>query len=162
MSDHCRISIRIVAADFDAGAELQSLYRRNEGNLGAVASFIGLVRDRLGVEDSKEVQSLHLEHYPGMTENSIEKIVRNASGRWPLEDVLVIHRVGRLEPRSQIVYVQVASSHRDAAFSAAEFIMDYLKTDAVLWKRENREGTDRWIEATESDRRRRAGWQEGP
>jgi molybdopterin synthase catalytic subunit len=166
MRDSCNISIRIETSDFNAGSELQSLYQRNDGSLGAVVTFIGLVRDRhpevhseTHPEGKPQVQSLHLEHYPGMTEKSIEKIVQEAIERWPLEDVLVVHRVGRLEPNSQIVYVQVASAHRDAAFSGAEFIMDYLKTDAVLWKREAQADVEHWVEATQTDRERRDGWQ---
>jgi molybdopterin synthase catalytic subunit len=93
-----------------------------------------------------------------MTEKSIEAIVGQARERWPLLDVLVIHRVGALAPRAQIVYVQTASSHRDAAFAAAEFIMDYLKTDAVFWKRETSSDSERWVESTREDRARRAAW----
>lgn len=154
----CRSSIRISEEDFDVGAELEALYGRSDGSLGAVASFIGLVRDRF---DSNEVQTLQLEHYPGMTEKSIERFVREAAGRWPLQDVVVVHRVGRLEPQAQIVYVQVASAHRAAAFAGAEFIMDYLKTDAVFWKRETHPEQDRWVEATDDDRRRRQSWTAG-
>ncbi len=173
MGESCNISIRIEPSDFDVAAELRSLNERNDGSLGAVVTFIGLVRDRHpdrhppeGAAEGQsqpqvqhQVQSLHLEHYPGMTEKSIEKIVREAASRWPLADVVVVHRVGKLQPSSQIVYVQVASAHRDAAFSGAEFIMDYLKTDAVLWKREAQADAEHWIEATESDRERRDGWQ---
>jgi molybdopterin synthase catalytic subunit len=96
-----------------------------------------------------------------MTERSIGDIVRQADDRWPLADVVVIHRVGELSGREQIVYVQVGAGHRDAAFAGAEFIMDYLKTDAVLWKRETRSASERWVEATADDRRRRDGWETG-
>jgi molybdopterin synthase catalytic subunit len=95
-----------------------------------------------------------------MTEKSIEAIVAQATDRWPLLDVLVVHRVGALDARAQIVYVQVASGHRDAAFAAAEFIMDYLKTEAVFWKRESGESSERWVESTAEDRQRRAAWTE--
>jgi molybdopterin synthase catalytic subunit len=156
MSGECRIQVRIETTDFQVGAELDALYGRSDGALGAVATFVGLVRDRF---EDEAVSALHLEHYPGMTEDSIEKIVRTADERWPLLDVLVIHRVGELAARDQIVYVQVASGHRDAAFAGAEFIMDYLKTDAVLWKRESQTGSERWIEATEGDRVRREAWE---
>lgn len=145
--------------DFDAGAELDALYRRAGGSLGAVATFIGLVRDRF--EDAT-VTALHLEHYPGMTERSIQEIVAGAAGRWPLLDVVVVHRVGELLPRAQIVYVQVASSHRDAAFAAAEYVMDYLKTDAVFWKREAQQSAGRWVESTAEDRARRRKWDDPP
>ncbi len=147
--------IRVSEADFDAGAELKALYARAGGRLGAVATFIGLVRDQF---EGERVSTLHLEHYPGMTERSIEAIVDQAGERWPLLDVLVVHRVGALDACAQIVYVQVGSGHRDAAFAAAEFIMDYLKTEAVFWKRETGEGAERWVESTEADRQRRAAW----
>ena len=154
----CGIDVRVEAEDFDPGAELSALYRRAGGDLGAVATFVGLVRDR--VEDTA-VTALHLEHYPGMTEKSIADIVARAAERWPLLDVLVIHRVGRLAARDQIVYVQVGSSHRDAAFAAAEFVMDYLKTDAVFWKREVRTDAEHWVESTATDRARRRAWDAG-
>ncbi len=154
-SPACVVQVRITEADFDAGEELQSLYARAPGDLGAVATFVGLVRDLAGDEP---VSTLHLEHYPGMTERSIEAIVERAGERWPLLDVLVVHRVGPLAPRAQIVYVQTASSHRDAAFAAAEFIMDYLKTDAVFWKRESGPSGERWVESTAADRQRRGAW----
>lgn len=151
------MEVRISPADFDVGAELAALYGRGDGAIGAVASFVGLVRDRFQEE---AVDTLHLEHYPGMTEKSIDRIVEEARARWPLNDVLVIHRVGTLPPRAQIVYVQVASGHRDAAFAGAEFIMDYLKTDAVFWKRERHGETGRWVESTAVDQSRRAAWDE--
>ncbi len=151
----CRKEIRISEADFDPGAELSALYRRAGGSLGAVATFIGLVRDQF---EGERVRTLHLEHYPGMTEKSIDAIIEQAVERWPLLDVLVVHRVGALDARAQIVYVQVGSAHRDAAFAAAEFIMDYLKTEAVFWKRESGEGAERWVESTAEDRQRRAAW----
>ena len=157
MSD-CNRQVRIQEADFDAGAELAALYHRCRGDLGAVATFIGLVRDRF---QDAPVEALHLEHYPGMTEKSIHGIVDQAAGRWPLLDVLVIHRVGELAGREQVVYVQVASSHREAAFSTVRFIMDYLKTDAVFWKREVQPGRIRWVESTAADRASRAAWEDG-
>ena len=161
MNQGCHVEVRIEAADFAVGDEMHALYERTDGSLGAVACFTGLVRDRFG---NDSVTALHLEHYPGMTERSIEKIIAQARHRWPLLDVLVIHRIGEIAAREQIVYVQVGSGHRDAAFAAAEFIMDYLKTDAVLWKREAHAvaagGTvkSRWVEATVADRTRRAEW----
>ena len=149
------MEVRVSEADFDVGAELEALYARAGGTIGAVASFVGLVRDR---HDGEAVETLHLEHYPGMTERSIEQIILEAAERWPLVDVLVVHRVGPLAASAQIVYVQVASSHRDAAFAGAEFVMDYLKTDAVFWKRERKAHSDRWVESTDADRARRKAW----
>ncbi len=155
----CQTEIRVSEADFDAGAELKKLYARAGGGLGAVATFIGLVRDRY---QDEQISTLHLEHYPGMTEKSIEAIVAKAIERWPLLDVLVVHRVGALDACAQIVYVQVGSGHRDAAFAAAEFIMDYLKTDAVFWKREAGSKAERWVESTDADRQRQAAWTADP
>lgn len=157
MTDSCTVQIRVSEKDFDPGAELTALYERAPGSMGAVATFIGLVRDRL---EDQSISTLHLEHYPGMTEKSMARITDQARERWPLLDVLVVHRVGALEAHAQIVYVQVASSHREAAFAAAEFIMDYLKTDAVFWKRESSDANERWVESTDRDRQRRASWQE--
>ncbi len=123
---------------------------------GAVAAFVGLVRDIGGEGES----ALELEHYPGMTEKSIERIVARAEARWELADVLVIHRVGRLRPADQIVLVLCASRHRAEAFAACEFIMDFLKTEAIFWKKESgREGT-RWVESTQQDHSRVAGWKQ--
>ena len=130
------IQIRIETADFDVGTEVSALYQRTTGGIGAVATFIGLVRDRSATDtDQHSVTGLYLEHYPGMTEASIARIIEQACERWPLSDVLVVHRVGLLAPAAQIVYVQTASAHRAAAFASAQFLMDYLKTDAVFWKR---------------------------
>ena len=150
------VEIRVSAEDFDVGAEWDAQRRRVGGKAGAVATFVGLVRDR---HLNDPVQVLELEHYPGMTESSIEVIIQQAGNRWPLLDVVVIHRVGRLLAGDQIVLVQVASSHRPAAFAACEFLMDYLKTDAVLWKRESRHSGVHWIEATDDDARRRRDWE---
>ncbi len=154
-----KLEVRVQEADFDIAAEYSALRNRAGGGLGAVATFIGLVRDR---HDGDLVSTLYLEHYPGMTERSIEAIATKAAARWPLQDVLVIHRVGALGGAEQIVYVQVASGHRDAAFAGAAFIMDYLKTDAVFWKREDRNSGSRWIESTREDLRRRRNWDADP
>jgi len=148
--------VSIQFEDFDVAAEYQALTVRCAGGVGAIVSFVGLVRDR---HDSAEVETLYLEHYPGMTERSVEKIVTDAGERWPLDDVVVVHRVGALAAAEQIVFVQVASRHRDGAFAAAEFIMDYLKTDAVFWKREDRSSDTRWVESTGTDRQRRSNWE---
>jgi molybdopterin synthase catalytic subunit len=159
------LDVRVQEGDFDVGAEYAALRRRLPVHTGAVASFVGLVRDlapeQQAGEGAAQVQGLHLEHYPGMTERSIAAIARNAEQRWPLLDLVVIHRVGNLPPVAQIVYVQVASSHRAAAFSACEFVMDYLKTDAVFWKREDTNRGSHWVEATSADRSRVSGWSDG-
>jgi molybdopterin synthase catalytic subunit len=141
------MTVRIQTADFDVSAEIAALRRSNPG-IGAVASFIGVVRD---VNDGSAVGEMALEHYPGMTEKSIEEIVVQASGRWQVLDALVIHRVGKLKPTDQIVLVVVASAHRGDAFAACEFIMDYLKTKAPFWKKEQTGEGARWVEARTTD-----------
>lgn len=138
--------------DFDAGQEVAALAALN-GGVGAVASFIGYVR---GISDG--VAAMTLEHYPGMTEKSIVEIVEQACQRWSLEGVRVIHRVGRLLPGAQIVLVAVASRHRGEAFAACEFIMDWLKTRAPFWKREETAEGSRWVDARESDDQAAARW----
>jgi molybdopterin synthase catalytic subunit len=147
--------IRIQSDDFDLGVELAHLRERSGGRLGGVASFVGVVRDSRG---SDQVHGLFLEHYPGMTENSISAIIDQAESRWPLLDVVVVHRVGQLGPSEQIVLVVVGAGHRAAAFAACEFIMDYLKTEAVFWKREARGAGEHWIESTAEDDARRRQW----
>jgi molybdopterin synthase catalytic subunit len=149
------VTVRVQEADFAVADEYTAARNRLGGAAGAIASFIGLVRDRF---DDGRVEVLELEHYPGMTERSIAAIVDQANGRWPLLDVVVIHRVGALPPQEQIVFVQVASAHRGAAFAACEFIMDYLKTDAVFWKRESGSAGTRWIDSTGEDRERVRTW----
>ena len=148
--------IRIETDDFDLAREWQACRRRLAGRAGAVVAFAGIVRDHVGDD---EVHGLYLEHYPGMTEASIERILATAATRWRLIDAVVIHRIGELAPRDQIVLVLVAAAHRGDAFAACEFIMDYLKTDAVFWKKEHRPIGDAWISATAGDRERRNGWQ---
>lgn len=150
------VDIRVSESDFDVAAEYAAQRHRVIGQAGAVVTFVGLVRDR---HDGDAVAVLELEHYPGMTEKSIGAIVAQAAARWPLLDVTVIHRVGRLVASEQIVLVQVASAHRPAAFAACEFLMDYLKTDAVFWKREERASGTHWIESTRDDHDRRQGWE---
>ena len=139
--------IRVQEADFDVGAEIGSLRSGNPG-IGAVASFIGCVRD---MNEGDNVGLMYLEHYPGMTERSLEKICAEAAARWHILDTLVIHRVGELRPLDQIVFVVVTSAHRGESFAACEFIMDYLKTRAPFWKRESTSGGERWVEARASD-----------
>jgi molybdopterin synthase catalytic subunit len=150
------VEIRIQQADFSVAQEWEALRARAGGAIGAAATFVGLVRDR---DDASKVTGLYLEHYPGMTERSIAEIVAEAQARWPVQDIVAIHRVGRLAPGDQIVFVQVASAHRAAAFAACEFVMDFLKTEAVFWKREHIGDEARWIEATGTDQSRTARWQ---
>ena len=141
------MTVKIQTADFDVSAEIAAL-RQNNPKIGAVASFIGVVRD---VNDGGAVAEMTLEHYPGMTEKAIEEIIGQARGRWQVLDALVVHRVGRLKPTDQIVLVVVTSSHRGDAFAACEFIMDYLKTRAPFWKKEQAGNSQRWVEARETD-----------
>ena len=136
--------VRIQREDFDPGAEIGAL-NTMAGDVGAIASFIGLVR----ADDRMEAMTL--DHYPGFAEREISAHVAQARSRWPLLGVRVVHRVGRLTPGERIVFVGVASSHRQAAFAAAEFLMDYLKTRAPFWKLEERESGANWVEARESD-----------
>ena len=145
--------------DFDIAAEWRACRARCGGDAGALAAFAGLVRDHAPAREGPDaVRGLHLEHYPCMTEASIERVVDEAGKRWGLLDVTVIHRVGALRPEEQIVLVLVASGHRAAAFAACEFVMDHLKTDAVFWKKECRANGDAWVRATADDERRRAAW----
>jgi len=139
--------VRVQQQDFDSGAEISAL-RRGNGKVGAVASFIGLVRE---VNEGDPVATMRLEHYPGMTEKALERIVTDARGRWDIIDALVIHRVGELKPLDQIVMVAVIGAHRGEAFAACEFIMDYLKTQAPFWKKELTPQGERWVEARQSD-----------
>ena len=141
------MTVKIQTADFDVSAEIATL-RKNDPKIGAVASFIGVVRD---VNDGSAVAEMTLEHYPGMTEKAIEEIIVQAKGRWQVLDALVIHRVGTLKPTDQIVLVIVTSGHRGDAFAACEFIMDYLKTRAPFWKKEQGGHGERWVEARATD-----------
>ena len=141
-------------ADFDAGAEIAAL-RLARPDTGAVAAFIGQVRD---LNDGLAVQAMTLEHYPGMTEKSLQDIVDQAKARWNIFDALVIHRVGELRPLDQIVLVAVSGAHRGEAFAACEFIMDYLKTEAPFWKKEQTPEGAHWVDARESDDRAKARW----
>ena len=150
------MKILVGPADFDAGAEI-CLLARASGGVGAVASFVGLVRD---ANAGDTVGAMTLEHYPGMTEKSIAEIVGEAQNRWEIVDTTVIHRVGTLRPGDQIVLVVVASAHRGDAFEACEFIMDYLKTRAPFWKKEATGTGERWVEARASDDAAAARWDE--
>jgi molybdopterin synthase catalytic subunit len=151
------MTVRVQEADFDLGAELAAL-RAGDARVGALASFLGLVRD---INDGTSVSEMTLEHYPGMTEKALEAIVAEAKGRWDLYDVLVIHRVGPLKPCDQIVLVAVTSAHRGEAFAACEFVMDYLKTRAPFWKREATPEGAHWVDARETDDSAAARWQAG-
>jgi molybdopterin synthase catalytic subunit len=141
------VPVRVQREDFDAGAELAKL-RGEDRRVGAVASFIGTVRD---VNEDATVHAMTLEHYPGMTEKALEDIVSQAKQRFDVFDVTVIHRIGELEPADQIVFVAVTGAHRGEAFDACRFVMDYLKTRAPFWKKEATPDGARWVEARESD-----------
>lgn len=149
-----RRAVRIQTDDFDLGAEVAALRAADHG-IGAVASFVGTVRDR---NDGAAVEGMTLEHYPGMTERSIEAMVDAACRRFPLRAVRVVHRVGRLAPGDQVVLVATASSHRAAAFQACEFLMDYLKTQAPFWKKEVTPDGARWVDARVADDEALARW----
>jgi molybdopterin synthase catalytic subunit len=140
------MKIAVQKEDFDLGAEVKAIAKN--AKIGAVASFIGLVRD---INEGAKVGSMTLEHYPGMTEKALAAIVEEAKGRWEILDCTVIHRYGELKPTDQIVLVVVASSHRGDAFAACEFLMDYLKTKAPFWKKEQTPEGGRWVEARGSD-----------
>ena len=150
------MSVRIQIEDFDAGAEIAALRLANP-KVGAVSSFIGVVRD---VNEGDAVRDMTLEHYPGMTERALEKIVAEAKARWDVIDVLVVHRVGRLAPTDQIVLVVVTSAHRGEAFAACEFVMDYLKTRAPFWKKEQTGAGARWVEARTADEAAAERWEQ--
>ena len=150
------MAVRVQQADFDSGAEIAA-FRRADPGIGAIASFIGLVRD---VNEGDAVAGMTLEHYPGMTEKALAGIVDQAKTRWDIIDALVIHRVGELKPLDQIVLVAVTGAHRGAAFAACEFIMDYLKTQAPFWKKEQTAEGARWVEARASDDQAAERWSE--
>jgi molybdopterin synthase catalytic subunit len=150
--------VRVQSDDFDAGRELEAL-TRGRHDVGAVASFVGLVRS---ANDGSAVSGMTLEHYPGMTERALEDICKQAHERWDLVDTLVIHRVGPLVPGDHIVLVGVASAHRGEAFAACEFIMDFLKTRAPFWKKEDTPQGGRWVDARESDDAAAERWQRKP
>jgi len=146
--------VSIQQADFDLGAEVAAL-RMADGQVGAVASFVGTVRDR---NDGAGVSAMELEHYPGMTERAIDAMVAEARRRFEIRGVRVIHRVGALRPGDQIVLVAVAAAHRHDAFQACEFLMDYLKTQAPFWKKEATPEGARWVDARSSDDAALARW----
>ena len=139
--------IRIQESDFDLSAEIANL-RKGDRQVGAVVSFLGTVRD---MNVGSEVHSMTLEYYPGMTEKALEAIVAQAKARWDIRNTLIIHRVGPLKPEDQIVLVVVTSAHRAEAFAACEFMMDYLKTAAPFWKKEETADGGRWVDARVAD-----------
>ena len=147
------MKIAVQEADFDVAAEIDALTARR-GEAGAVVTFTGLVRDL----HAEGAAAMTLEHYPGMTEKALTAIAEEATGRWPLSGLTVIHRVGRLAAGDRIVLVATASRHREAAFEAAAFLMDYLKTRAPFWKREETPDGARWVEARASDDAAAARW----
>jgi molybdopterin synthase catalytic subunit len=146
--------IRVQREDFDVGAELDALTRGKTG-IGGVTSFVGLVRDIAG---ERRVGAMTLEHYPGMTERQLGEIEQEALRRWKLDAVLIIHRYGRLEPGERIVLVATASAHRQAAFDACQFLIDWLKTKAPFWKQEETPQGARWVEAQDSDDQAAKRW----
>ena len=142
--------VRIQTEDFDLGAEVARL-RAGDAAVGAVASFVGTVRDRNGAQPGDAVSAMELEHYPGMTERAIEAMIDEAMRRFDIRAARVIHRVGPLKPLDQIVLVVVTSAHRGASFQACEFLMDYLKTQAPFWKKETTPEGARWVDARVAD-----------
>ncbi len=149
------MSVRVQRDDFDVGAELAAL-TQGRTSIGGVTSFLGLVRDMAGGE---AVSAMTLEHYPGMTERQLEAIEAEARRRWPLDDVLIIHRYGRLEPGDRIVLVVTASAHREAAFESCHFLIDWLKTRAPFWKLEATQDGERWVDAKSTDDAAAARWE---
>jgi molybdopterin synthase catalytic subunit len=148
------MTVRVQTEDFDVANEIARL-RSDDPRVGAVAVFMGIVRD---LSDAAEIRTLTLEHYPGMTEKALAAIVDEAKRRWDVCDALVIHRVGELKPTDQIVLVAVSSAHRGESFAACQFIMDYLKTRAPFWKKEMTPTGERWVEARASDDDAAARW----
>lgn len=148
------MTVRVQTEDFDVGYEINQL-RMARRDVGAVVSFIGQVRD---INEGDAVSQLTLEHYPGMTEKSLNAIITQAKARWNIMDVLIVHRVGTLQPCDQIVLVAVSGAHRGEAFAACEFVMDYLKTEAPFWKKEVTPTGERWVEAKSSDDDAKARW----
>jgi molybdopterin synthase catalytic subunit len=146
--------VRVQQHDFDLSAEVARL-RADNPRVGAVVTFVGAVRD---LNEGASVAEMELEHYPGMTEQSLARIVDEACARWPLSGALVIHRVGPLKPLEQIVLVAVSAAHRGEAFAACEFIIDYLKTDAPFWKKEQTPEGARWVDARVTDEAAMAKW----
>ncbi len=153
-------SILIQEDDFIFGDLYESFRVKCSAKTGGLVAFVGFVRDMNSIDgESDQVESLELEHYPGMTEKSIAKIIDRASSSWSLEGMLVIHRVGKLKPEDQIVLVMAAASHRSEAFQAASMVMDFLKTEAEFWKKETGDLGTRWVQSTDQDLKRRESWE---
>jgi molybdopterin synthase catalytic subunit len=153
------LGVRVQREDFDVGAEVRRL-TAGRTDIGAIVTFTGIMRSE---NDGTSVSGMTLEHYPGMTEAELARVEAEAGNRWPLQASLIVHRVGALNPGDDIVLVVTASAHREAAFAAAEFLMDYLKTRAPFWKKETRaDGAERWVEARDSDDRAAERWQRLP
>ena len=148
------MAIRIQTEDFDLSTEIAEL-RAQTPKVGAIVNFVGVVRD---LNDGDQIREMELEHYPGMTEKALQEIVAEAKSRWDLFDALVIHRVGPLKPLDQIVLVAVTSAHRGEAFAACEFIIDYLKTKAPFWKKEQTPAGARWVDARVTDDQAMEKW----
>ena len=141
------MAVKVQTEDFDLTTEIAQL-RANTPKVGAIVNFVGVVRD---LNEGEQIAEMELEHYPGMTEKALEDIIAEARSRWDLFDALVIHRVGPLKPLDQIVLVAVTSAHRGEAFAACEFIIDYLKTQAPFWKKEQTSQGSRWVDARLTD-----------
>lgn len=154
MGEGVPISVSVQSGDFDI-AQLQASLLAGSSQEGAIATFTGYVRRD---NESRAVECLELEHYPGMTENNIRQIVEEAAERWTILAASVVHRIGPLAPGEQIVWVGVASAHREAAFGACEFVMDYLKTRAPFWKKETGPAGENWVTARAEDAERAARW----
>lgn len=149
------MTVRVQREDFEVGAEIDRM-RRARTDIGAIVSFTGVVRD---MDDGRRLTGMELEHYPGMTEAELERVEAEAHARWPLKGCQIIHRYGALEPGDNIVLVVTASAHRQAAFEAASFLMDFLKTRAPFWKRERgADGQGEWVDARETDDQAAARW----
>jgi len=148
--------IRVSAESFDPGAVLKE-FERSASEAGAIVSFTGKVR---ASADGERITSLHLEHYPGVTEASITQIAAQARRRWPIDEPVIVHRTGALAPGEPIMMVCVSAVHRRAAFEAADFLMDYLKTKALFWKKEIRDGEEYWIEPCGDDYKDAARWEQ--
>lgn len=148
------MAVRVQEDDFDVGVELAAL-TYGKTSVGGLGVFVGLVRD---IHGGESVKALTLEHYPGMTEKKLEEIEAEARARWPLDDTLIVHRVGRMEPGENIVLVACTSAHREAALDATAFLIDWLKTKAPFWKYEETGSGDRWVDARESDDAAAARW----
>ncbi len=152
-----RIDIRVQEAPFDPPAEQDEL-RRGRTDIGALVAFVGLMRD---INEDRDVTAMTLEHYPGMTERALTQIAEEAAGRWRIDGIRIIHRVGRVLPEEPIVLVAVVSRHRTEAFRACEFLIDYLKTRAPFWKREDTHSGTQWVEARQTDTESADRWAAG-